>query len=1197
MSKKSRIFHYQYILASLIIVGFLQSCGGGGGSSSNGNNNKTLNTGTFTDIEINNLQYSTDGEILKTTKDNKFYYSDDSAVKFYIDGIFIGETIPKKEISFFDDVVQSEDHMFSDKNINALTLLKTFDNDNNIDNGVKIQENTQGGNSDSYSHSANSASINNNQNIKNTIKIDDYHSIFISNLSNEYKNKQIYNTDFNFKPQCKSLHTYVFDERVTNYLCSHYDRIPWIQKYQNYLRFMQTQLIESEQESWDQNQAKIAQIMKTLATYQDLVKAGLTREKLTSLNKLAEGITKLMIINKDMKDLTVGEVDKVFAATENILLALNGGLDAEKVIKILENYSNFNDMEKAETFLKSVNGYLNDFDGLNSLAIVSGISIAKTGALEFIKNTELNKKTGGIFANTANMMFDAVNAHQGCLKKLQPDSIIQCLGDSGYDLFEGLIFNLAHIVSSLTHYYAWNENRDLSNHFLKQRLALEYFLKRNFDETVIRLDISSNLNNPINWMSKPMYFLFGMQNKDNTQFWFSLENELEKLNNGDSLTLDEIDKNAIMGLFNPDAVIKVAKGILRLIQNEEENKIIIHYVDIVANPFSSTMSKHQIKCDLNGETILNDNFEPTYNNTGYSKEVSYTSAPRTQTLLCNISTDDFHNDTKLLEFDYNIVEKPSQPVTNSPGSSNHPGAIVTNKRPVLEWSKVNNATYYDVTVRNVETDELVVNETDVVTTYWQVVSDLPVGKYFWNVSACNDAGCSIWSDPLYFQIEEVQGVSIKPSGLTPGGDSSIPKELSSSNITLRWSATDNASKYKLEIFDLNTQRYILEDEDVLGTSYDASSLLDYGHRYFWGLYACNSNNECSGRTRVYFNIVGEVITPEQPSGLTPGSTFSSNPEEVGGTTQTLKWNVVDNASWYRINVVKARVNRSGPTVLSKNVFENSYAISNLEVGKNYWWYVQACNDDACSDANNGVGFFIEEGTQICTPNATQNSSCAIYRGNGSQSRTCSSDGQSWSSYSGCFVTSCDSGYHQSGNSCVKDSVTISIPQNFNVVNSGRSATFSWSFSTGVDSYEIDLEDRTTGNDNRTISTTNIYHVATDLKYGRSYKAKVRANDNGNYSDYSNYKLFSTALCPLNYFTNSRISQYLKEGYKDGINGIYQVSELQKFLKELGYSVGTIDGDFGSKTDSAVKSYQNDNGLVPDGDVGPNTRAKINNTCN
>ena len=53
-----------------------------------------------------------------------------------------------------------------------------------------------------------------------------------------------------------------------------------------------------------------------------------------------------------------------------------------------------------------------------------------------------------------------------------------------------------------------------------------------------------------------------------------------------------------------------------------------------------------------------------------------------------------------------------------------------------------------------------------------------------------------------------------------------------------------------------------------------------------------------------------------------------------------------------------------------------------------------------------------------------------------------------------------------------------------------------------------------------------------------------------------------------------------------------VKYLQRSLAEAGYAVGKIDGIFGSETLSAVRAFQSDHGLTPDGKVGKLTWAAI-----
>ena len=86
------------------------------------------------------------------------------------------------------------------------------------------------------------------------------------------------------------------------------------------------------------------------------------------------------------------------------------------------------------------------------------------------------------------------------------------------------------------------------------------------------------------------------------------------------------------------------------------------------------------------------------------------------------------------------------------------------------------------------------------------------------------------------------------------------------------------------------------------------------------------------------------------------------------------------------------------------------------------------------------------------------------------------------------------------------------------------------------------------------------------------------------------------VCPLRHFTNHRIVQFLRFNSRDGVNGIFQVAQLQRFLNELGLGAGAEDGIFGSNTKLAVIGFQISNNLVADGIIGRNTRGIINAYC-
>lgn len=66
------------------------------------------------------------------------------------------------------------------------------------------------------------------------------------------------------------------------------------------------------------------------------------------------------------------------------------------------------------------------------------------------------------------------------------------------------------------------------------------------------------------------------------------------------------------------------------------------------------------------------------------------------------------------------------------------------------------------------------------------------------------------------------------------------------------------------------------------------------------------------------------------------------------------------------------------------------------------------------------------------------------------------------------------------------------------------------------------------------------------------------------------------------------------GYRTLANGAFgdDVSMLQLRLQELGYYTGTVDGQFGQSTVTAVKLFQQTNGLTVDGEAGSTTQARI-----
>jgi len=72
---------------------------------------------------------------------------------------------------------------------------------------------------------------------------------------------------------------------------------------------------------------------------------------------------------------------------------------------------------------------------------------------------------------------------------------------------------------------------------------------------------------------------------------------------------------------------------------------------------------------------------------------------------------------------------------------------------------------------------------------------------------------------------------------------------------------------------------------------------------------------------------------------------------------------------------------------------------------------------------------------------------------------------------------------------------------------------------------------------------------------------------------------------------STVASVVGQTLEEGMNGS-GVRALQKRLKELNYYSGTVDGDFGSGTKTAVIAFQRNNGLKADGKAGTATMNKL-----
>jgi DNA invertase Pin-like site-specific DNA recombinase/peptidoglycan hydrolase-like protein with peptidoglycan-binding domain len=90
---------------------------------------------------------------------------------------------------------------------------------------------------------------------------------------------------------------------------------------------------------------------------------------------------------------------------------------------------------------------------------------------------------------------------------------------------------------------------------------------------------------------------------------------------------------------------------------------------------------------------------------------------------------------------------------------------------------------------------------------------------------------------------------------------------------------------------------------------------------------------------------------------------------------------------------------------------------------------------------------------------------------------------------------------------------------------------------------------------------------------------------------------TTAVAPAPAIAAAKPAPELAQGVGMGVKPSRAVRHVQRVLHNAGYSLGRpgVDGRFGPLTDTAVRRFQADSGLAPDGIVGPRTRKVVSRT--
>ncbi|MEN1784458.1 MAG: Ig-like domain-containing protein [Bacteroidota bacterium] len=250
-------------------------------------------------------------------------------------------------------------------------------------------------------------------------------------------------------------------------------------------------------------------------------------------------------------------------------------------------------------------------------------------------------------------------------------------------------------------------------------------------------------------------------------------------------------------------------------------------------------------------------------------------------------------------FEFNSVP------TQAPGSfslsspSNNANSVSVN--PTLSWSNASSAQSYTVDVAtNSNFGNIVYTKSGITTN--NVVVDTALDfetDYYWRVKAINIIGTkNANGNGRKFTTEDVPP--------PPGSFGLSSPANNASNVsktpTLSWTAASNASSYTLVISkNSNFSNPVVNQANIPGTDYSATTVLDDNTKYYWKVTAFNAvgNKNANGNGRSFTTTTGplignglvnlevwEGIPGDDIINLTGNVNYPDSPDEVSTISET-----------------------------------------------------------------------------------------------------------------------------------------------------------------------------------------------------------------------------------------------------------------------------------------------------------------------
>lgn len=240
---------------------------------------------------------------------------------------------------------------------------------------------------------------------------------------------------------------------------------------------------------------------------------------------------------------------------------------------------------------------------------------------------------------------------------------------------------------------------------------------------------------------------------------------------------------------------------------------------------------------------------------------------------------------------------PSTPPTGtSPGTTASPGSTTNGTTVNLSWSSVIDATYYEVEVHDLDTGALVVSIPASGTSY---SANLVTSKqYSWKVAACNSAGCSDFTAPLYFQTPSI----VTTPEISSLSFTSVPADSTERTLIIYGSNfTDgNVVKYRwLNPVGGNSASTLVSSDSQLSVSFNPGDVEDTIY-----VKVCKSSTitDCSNELSITVTAsipTTPAVSSVSPDTITQGTNFQNVTIYGSNFTQSSyhQYSVSGGSSW------------------------------------------------------------------------------------------------------------------------------------------------------------------------------------------------------------------------------------------------------------------------------------------------------------